>query len=298
MNLELGPSLILRNAVEADLQEVRDIAQAAYQKYVERIGRPPGPMYADYAEELQNGRLYVTSQDRVTLGFAVFGTDGDEIYIDNLAIRPQHQSKGVGVSFLDALENWGRDNSMYRVRLFTHALMHENIRNYQVAGFQMYARVMENGFDRVYMQKCIAAPQTFPYFFENAFADAASVFLDRMTGMRNLEITWNLSGARLSNARSGMKFGWLVLPGHGGWNGARDFTIGFDSREQCETGLRILSGLTASARAWKTTEMTPEGNNTVEGFYVHWDDVFEDVAMAASILEKAVELAIMGVRSP
>jgi len=293
MNLELGPSLILRSAEEADIQEVQDIAETAYQKYVERIGRPPGPMYADYAEELRKGHLFVLSQSGAILGFAVFCVDNDEIFIDNLAIRPEHQSKGVGALFLRALENWGRDKLIYRVRLFTHALMHENVSNYQVSGFQIYARIMEKGFDRVYMQKCIASPQTFPYFFRKSFTDNAAEFLKIAFGIRGLEITWNLSGARLSNAISGIKFGWLVLPRHGGWKGARDLAIGFDSRRQSGASRRILSALTASAVEWKTIEMTPEEKNTVEGFYVRWEDVFEDMAMATSILETAVELAVI-----
>jgi len=48
---------------EGDLDAVRDLAAAAYELYVERIGRPPAPMTADYAAAIRAGELWVAEEN-------------------------------------------------------------------------------------------------------------------------------------------------------------------------------------------------------------------------------------------
>jgi hypothetical protein len=43
---------IMRMAQPQDAQGLAECVAAAYQRYVPRTGKPPGPMLADYAEEI------------------------------------------------------------------------------------------------------------------------------------------------------------------------------------------------------------------------------------------------------
>src|SRR6476646_601553 len=49
----------IRRAATADLTEIRQLIDDAYSKYIERIGRPPAPMNADYAAALEHSRVWV-----------------------------------------------------------------------------------------------------------------------------------------------------------------------------------------------------------------------------------------------
>ncbi len=46
---------MIRKAAGSDLASIRDCAQAAYARYVDRIGRKPVPMVADFATLIDNG---------------------------------------------------------------------------------------------------------------------------------------------------------------------------------------------------------------------------------------------------
>ena len=49
----------LRRATTTDLTAIQRVITGAYAKYLERIGRPPTPMTADYAAALELSRVWV-----------------------------------------------------------------------------------------------------------------------------------------------------------------------------------------------------------------------------------------------
>jgi hypothetical protein len=53
----------MRRAGPADVDELRAIAAAAYQKYVGRIGTAPAPMTADYAQAVRDGKAWAAVED-------------------------------------------------------------------------------------------------------------------------------------------------------------------------------------------------------------------------------------------
>ena len=62
--------LTIRPAGPPDVDVLGQIAAAAYQRYVPRIGRPPAPMTADYALAVRAGDAWVAVQDGQVVGFA------------------------------------------------------------------------------------------------------------------------------------------------------------------------------------------------------------------------------------
>jgi hypothetical protein len=51
-----------RPATAADLPAIREVAAAAYARYLSRMDRPPAPMLADYGAAVRAGQLWVTGQ--------------------------------------------------------------------------------------------------------------------------------------------------------------------------------------------------------------------------------------------
>jgi ribosomal protein S18 acetylase RimI-like enzyme len=128
----------------------------AYAHYVERMGKPPGPMLDDYSKRVADGQAWVREENGAILGLLVLEDDcHDALLLDNIAVSPSAQGKGVGRSLMAFAESEARRRGHKQVRLYTHVLMTENIKLYVHLGFHETGRVSEQGFDRVYMSKAL-----------------------------------------------------------------------------------------------------------------------------------------------
>jgi hypothetical protein len=58
----------MRRATTADLSDIQRLIDAAYGKYVERIGRPPAPMTADYTAAVRNSRVWLLHRHKILVG--------------------------------------------------------------------------------------------------------------------------------------------------------------------------------------------------------------------------------------
>lgn len=145
----------LRHAELADLPRVRAIVEAAYGKYVARIGGPPGPMLDDYAARQAAGELQVLEADGDLVGLLVLIDRPDALLLDNVAVAPEAQGRGHGRRLLAAAEAAARARGHARLVLYTHARMHENRALYVRAGWRETGRRTEDGFDRIYFEKSL-----------------------------------------------------------------------------------------------------------------------------------------------
>ena len=143
---------VLRGAVPGDAARLREIARAAYGKYVPRIGREPMPMGADYAAEIAAGRVMVVEAQREVAGYMVAWAQPDAYYIDNIAVDPARQGLGLGRKLIDGAVQAARRHGLGAIRLYTNAAMHENLALYARIGFVETGRATEDGFDRVFMR--------------------------------------------------------------------------------------------------------------------------------------------------
>lgn len=141
----------LARAGEADA--VRALVQAAYSHYIQRIGKPPGPMSDDYAKRISAGQNWVLEEAGQIVGILVLEETPAGFLLDNIAIVPDGQGKGFGRALMEFAETEARRRGFGAIYLYTHALMHENIALYRRAGYEETHRVSEKGFDRVYMAK-------------------------------------------------------------------------------------------------------------------------------------------------
>ena len=146
----------IRAATAEDVQQISDCVQAAYQHYIERIGKPPGPMLEDYSAVVQNHHVYVAADEKGNLaGLLVLIEQENGMLLDNVAVHPNFQGRKIGRLLMQKAEHEARQMGYDSIRLYTHEMMTENRIIYQRLGYVETHRVHEKGFDRVYMQKVI-----------------------------------------------------------------------------------------------------------------------------------------------
>ena len=140
-------------AEPTDADAMRALARAAYEKYVPRIGREPGPMVADYEAIAASGHALLVWQGSELVGLLVTELEDDALLLDNVAVSPALQGAGLGSRLLVIAEDQARAASKPTVRLFTNEKMTENIALYERRGFIETHRATEHGFTRVFMSK-------------------------------------------------------------------------------------------------------------------------------------------------
>lgn len=147
---------IITKADNEDLDAIKTCASSAYQLYIERIGREPAPMVADFQEAIDNGHLFVaraTGETSGILAFVVFYARDDHLHLENVAVLPAAQGQGIGRHLIRFVEERARLEKCRAVELYTNAKMSENLTLYPKLGYSEIDRRQENGFDRVYFRK-------------------------------------------------------------------------------------------------------------------------------------------------
>ena len=147
----------VRLATRDDVASMIAIAAAAYVIYIERIGREPAPMVADFAAHVAAGEAYVLEDGGEVVAYLItFEKDGGQ-FIENVAVRPSRQGGGHGMRLLDFAEAAARRAGLGRLFLYTNLMMTENLDFYPRLGYLETHRIHEDGFDRVYFEKVLAS---------------------------------------------------------------------------------------------------------------------------------------------
>ncbi|MFK7854731.1 MAG: GNAT family N-acetyltransferase [Granulosicoccus sp.] len=134
---------------------MKDCAKAAFEPYVERIGKEPAPMQADFISHIKNEQIFVFEQDNDVLAYAVFYRQDDHVFLENIAVHPLHAGKGYGTQLLFFIEQCALDWNLPRIELYTHVKMVESIALYHSLGYIQIDHRTEHGFDRVYYLKTL-----------------------------------------------------------------------------------------------------------------------------------------------
>lgn len=150
------PNPIIRQAVPADAPGMQACVDAAYRPYIARIGRPPGPMLDDYNDMVQRHQAFVAEDQAQIIGVLVLIHKDSGILLDNVAVHPAYQGKGIGQRLLTLAETEALRQGFAHIDLYTHERMTENIALYQRLGYVETARRTERGYQRVYMRKALS----------------------------------------------------------------------------------------------------------------------------------------------
>jgi GNAT superfamily N-acetyltransferase len=144
---------MIRLAVKEDGERLAAIIDAAYTLYIPRIGGKPGPMLEDYADLAAKELAHVWEERGEIVGLVVL-IDGDGfLLLDNIAVAPEAQGKGIGGRLLAFVEAEALRRGFAELRLYTNEKMTENLTLYPKLGFEETHRGRQAGFDRVFFRK-------------------------------------------------------------------------------------------------------------------------------------------------
>jgi ribosomal protein S18 acetylase RimI-like enzyme len=142
---------ISRQAEQEDHEALVDCIQAAYTKYIERIGKKPAPMLADYKALIAPGIVYVLADEKGVRGVLVMKPQGKDMFVENVAVDPRFQ--GLGRTLMAFVEQRTRKEQLGEIRLYTNELMTENLLFYHKLGFEEEGRYVQNGYHRIFLRK-------------------------------------------------------------------------------------------------------------------------------------------------
>ena len=143
----------LRTARSADAEELSTLIDDAYGHYVERLGKPPGPMNDDYAAVIRDRDVTLIESEGAIVGAIVLGAGDEGFTIENVAVHSSRQGEGLGRALLELAEEEARRRGFDSVHLYTHEKMTENQALYTRIGYAEYERRASKGFSRVFMRK-------------------------------------------------------------------------------------------------------------------------------------------------
>jgi ribosomal protein S18 acetylase RimI-like enzyme len=109
-------------------------------------------MLADFAAEIVAGRVVVIETAGGVNGYMIAWPEADAYFIDNIAVDPECQGKGLGRHLIVYAATEAKRLRLPAVRLYTNVMMTENLSMYAHIGFVETHRAVEKGFHRVYMR--------------------------------------------------------------------------------------------------------------------------------------------------
>lgn len=148
--------MIVEPARPSDVPAIRALVDAAYVKYIQRIGKPPAPMLADYRTIVAAGEMHILKHGGAIVGAVQLVTGGATLQVGNLVVDPAMEGRGLGRRLMDHAEGVAREKGLSTISLYTNAQMHENIAFYGRLGFAETGRSVQDDYDRVFFRKGLA----------------------------------------------------------------------------------------------------------------------------------------------
>lgn len=111
-------------------------------------------MRPDFPLHIAAGHVDVLETDRV-IGYVIVFEDDGEMMLDNIAIDPDESGKGYANLLVDFVLDRLRHQGATSVKLYTNAVMTENLAWYPRRGFVEYSRTVIKGMNRVNFRKSL-----------------------------------------------------------------------------------------------------------------------------------------------
>lgn len=111
-------------------------------------------MIADYAQAVGNRQTWAAIENGEMAGFAILIARPGYLQLDNVAVLPAAQGRGIGALLLALAEDHARGLGLSEIRLYTNEAMTENLA-YTRHGYTETHRAEQDGFHRVFFRKPI-----------------------------------------------------------------------------------------------------------------------------------------------
>jgi GNAT superfamily N-acetyltransferase len=147
--------LEVRRAGAADAPAVRALTREAYAKWVPVSGREPKPMGADYDRAVHEHRIDLAYCDGALAGLVEMIAEADHLLVENIAVAPAFQKRGLGRRLMAHAEDVARDLDYPEIRLYTNKLFAENVELYVRLGYRIDREVLTERGVAVHMSKTV-----------------------------------------------------------------------------------------------------------------------------------------------
>jgi len=148
----------LRRARQDDVPAITALVHDAYVGSVALLGRQPMPMTVDYAEAVALHEVWVLDEGDRLAGVLELIAKPDVMWIENVAVAPDRQSRGLGRRLLAHAEAQARERGLTAMGLLTNERFVDNIAMYERYGYRETHREPYRGSDVVTFRKALAAP--------------------------------------------------------------------------------------------------------------------------------------------
>jgi GNAT superfamily N-acetyltransferase len=151
--------LVFRRAGSEDAETVRALTLAAYTKWVPVIGRRPKPMNADHDHAVRTHIVELAYLDGDLAGVIEIIPAADHLLLENIAVAPAHQRKGIGRRLMARVEALARARQVPMVRLYTNKAFISNLEFYRKLGYALEREeALASGGFLVHFVKAVKAP--------------------------------------------------------------------------------------------------------------------------------------------
>lgn len=148
------PALLMRRALAADADAVRRLVHAAYRHYEPLLGRTPMPMLTDYDVAVREHEVWVLeTADGIIAAVLELIERPNHLWIDNVAVDPAWQGKGLGRKLLGFADDECRRRGLPELGLLTNERYVANIAMYERYGYRETGREPHLGTDLVHFRK-------------------------------------------------------------------------------------------------------------------------------------------------
>ena len=143
----------MRRATDADARAITELVADAYRHYEPLIGRTPLPMHIHYEDAVREREIWVLEADGALVGVIELDPRPDHLWIENVAVSPRWQGRGLGRQLLHHAEDEARAHGLDELGLLTNERYLDNLEMYARYGYRETDRVPHQGTDLVYFRK-------------------------------------------------------------------------------------------------------------------------------------------------
>lgn len=146
----------LRPAEPHEAAAIRAVVRAAYAKWIPVIGREPLPMRTDYEAALRRHHFDILVERGEIIGLIETVRREDHIWIENVAVGPAAQGRGIGRRLLAHAELKAVELGCFETRLLTNGAFAANLSLYRRIGYVVDRQEEFMNGTTVYMSKKLA----------------------------------------------------------------------------------------------------------------------------------------------
>lgn len=143
----------IRRAQPSDAAAVGALTREAYGKWVPLIGREPLPMRADYDRAVREHIVDLLFLGADMAGLIEMVNEGDHLLVENIAIAPAFQRRGLGQYLLTHADRTAAALKLPQLRLYTNPRFAGNVELYRRYGYAIDREEPFLGGVTVYMSR-------------------------------------------------------------------------------------------------------------------------------------------------